>query len=206
MIVADASRAFVKFQGNSDNRVSLSALTMDEVESSGCHWAVCYSANKGRPGQIKNGNIVFMGRLTKNPNDIRIFGQATGITHVEGRDDATPEEIRHRPWKREYSRYIRVHSAKFVDGSLANGVSLNELTNTLGVNSYEPTQRRAQRGEDNVNPRRSHSQQGSVELSSEGLMWLAERLQNAFEAHGTISQKSLDRLDWPSQADLSNEV
>lgn len=203
MNVADASRAFVKFQGDSNKRVSLSTLTADEVESSGCHWVVCYSSNKGHPRQVKDGDTVFMGRFTKSPNDIRIFGWAKGIAHVDGRDDATPEEIRRRPWKKEYSRYIRVHSAKFVDGTFANGVSLNELIDTLGVNSYEPSQRRAQQGEDNVNPRRSHSQQGAVELIAEAHMWLAERLQSAFDIHGAIPQKNLNELDWPSQDDLS---
>ena len=199
MVITDASRAFVKFQGNSKNRVELSDLTVDELEGGGCHWAVCYSAKK-RPRQVKDGDVVFIGRFTKSPNDVRIFGRAIGICHLEGRDDATSDDIRRREWKKDYPRYIRVHNAEFADGKMAHGVSLNELMDTLEENSFRSTQDNAIRGQGNTDPRRAYSQQGAVQLSAEGQMWLAERLQTAFEVHGTIPQKTLDGLDWPDQS------
>ncbi len=179
MVVTEASQAIVKFQGNSKNRVDLSALVIDEVESSGCHWAVCYSSNKGHPRQIKDGDIVFIGTFTKSPNDIRIFGRAIGMAHKDGRDDATEDDIELRDWKRDFPHYIRVHSAEFVDGKMMNGVSLNELIDTLEESSFATTQQNAMRGEGNTDPRKAFSQQGAVRLSAEGQMWLAEQLQSA---------------------------
>ena len=203
MAVTDASQAFVKFQGNSKNRVDLSVSTIEELKSGGCHWAVCYSANK-RPRQVENGDVVFIGRFTRAPNDIRVFGRATGMAYKEGRDDATEADIELRDWKRYFPHYIRVHSAEFVDGEMSNGVSLNELMDTLEENSFATTQLNAMRGEGNTDPRKAYSQQGAVRLSADGQMWLAEQLQSAFQVHGTISQNRIDQLDWPTQSVLDN--
>jgi hypothetical protein len=81
---------------------------------------------------------------------------------------------------------------------MANGVSLNELMSALSANSFAPTKRNAARGEGNTDPRRAYQQQAAVELSAEGFSWLRERLQAAFDLHGTVPQDDLDKLDWPA--------
>lgn len=70
-----------------------------------------------------NGAVMFIGRLT-DEKDIRIFGRAIGMAYERGRDDATPEDIARRLWKKDWPRYVRVHDAEFVNGTMANGVSL----------------------------------------------------------------------------------
>ena len=146
---------------------------------------------------MKDGAVIFMGRLTSSPNDIRVFGRAIGMAYRPIRDDATPADIQLRPWKEKWSRYIRVHNAEFVDGTIANGVSLNELMDTLKADSFASTQRNAARGEGNTNPRHAYRQQAAVKLSPEGLSWLGDRLEAAFEAHGKVPRSSLGKLDWP---------
>lgn len=195
-VVADAPQAFVKFLGEGDDRVSLSFGTIDEIKRAGCHWAVAYPATK-RPSGVEDEAVVFIARLTENPNDIRVFGRALGMKHQPGRDDATAGEIASRPWKSRRPRYIRVHHAEFVAGTMSNGVSLNELMDTLGPNSFQPTQRNAAQGKGNTNPRKAYSQQAAVKLSMEGLLWLGERMQQAFDEHGKVPQNDLDQLDWP---------
>ena len=145
---------------------------------------------------MKNGAIIFIARLTDEP-DTRVFGRAIGRQHKPGYDDATPEEIAHRPFKEKWPIYIRVDEAKFVSGTMANGVSLNDLMATLGADSFRSTQRNAARGSGNTDPRRAYMQQAAVELSPEGHSWLSERLQAAFDEHGEVPQDMLDRLDWP---------
>jgi hypothetical protein len=127
------------------------------------------------------------------------------MKHQPGRDDATSADIARRPWKETWPRYIRVHHAEFVAGTMANGVSLNELMDTLGADSFAPTQRNAARGEGNTNPRRAYLQQAAVELSAEGFSWLGERLQAAFDEHGMVPQDTLDKLDWPVPPDVAPE-
>ncbi len=197
--VADASQAFVKLLGMGDNRVPLSVSTLEEVKGGGSHWAACYPANR-RPRSVKDGAVIFMGRLTSEPNDIRVFGRAIGMAYRPIRDDATPADIELRPWKEKWSRYIRVHNAEFVDGTIANGVSLNELMDTLKADSFASTQRNVVRGEGNTNPRHAYRQQAAVELSPEGLSWLGDRLEAAFEARGKVPRNRLEELDWPDSS------
>ena len=195
-VVADASQAFVKLLGRSDDRIPLSDTTIEEIERAGCHWAVGYPTTK-RPRGVKNDAVIFMGRLTRNPKDIRVFGRAIGMNYKPGRDDATAADITRRPWKKNWSRYIRVHHAEFVSGTMENGISLNELMDTLSADSFVSTQRKAARGEVNINPKFAYRQQAAVELSAKGLWWLSERLQAAFAAHGKVSSDRLEKLDWP---------
>lgn len=195
--IADATQAFVKFFGEGSNRAPLSLMTIDEVARAGCHWGLSYPANK-RPTGVHDGAVMFISRLTKEPSDIRVFGRAVGLGYVPGRDDATAEDIARRSFKAKWPRYIRVSGAQFVAGSMANGVSLNELMDALGSAAFLPTQRNAERGKGNTDPRRAYMQQAAVELSSQGRAWLADRLQLAFDRYGTVPQDTLSKLDWPT--------
>ena len=195
-VVSDATQAFVKFLGQGSDRKSLSYSTTDQIADSGCHWALGYPASK-RPAGVRDGAIMFISRLTKDPDDIRVFGRAIGLKHVIGRDEATAEDIREHSWKATWPQYVRVSDAEFVAGPLSNGVSLSELMDTLGSNAFASTQRNAARGEGNVNPRLAYMQQAAVELSADGRVWLAERLQAAFDQHGTVPQDALDLLYRP---------
>ena len=196
MVVADAPQAFVKLLGKGDNRIPLSVSAFEEIQESGCHWAVGYPTSK-RPRSVEDDAVIFMGRLTRDPNNIRVFGWAIGMQHKPGRDDATLADIQLRPWKEQWSRYTRVNRAEFVAGTMANGVSLNELMDTLEADSFVSTKRNAAQGRGNTNPRHAYRQQAAVELSAEGHSWLSERLQVAFEVHGKVPQDSLDTLDRP---------
>lgn len=195
-LVTDARQAFVKFFGEGDNRVPLSSQTIQQLGQTGCHWALSYPASK-RPSGVGDGAVMFISRLTSDPNDILVFGRAIGLRYIAGRDDATLEDIARRPWKGKWPRYIRVHHAEFVAGWMANGVSLNELMSSLGSDSFASTQRNAARGEGNTDPRRAYMQQPAVELSPKGFAWLSKRLEEAFKAHGTVPADELAKLDWP---------
>ena len=196
-IFTDPPQAFVKFLGEGTNRVPLDCPTVEEIDRAGCHWALAYPAGGNRrPSGVPDGAVMFISRLVKGP-DIRIFGRAVALKHEAGRDDATPADMERRPWKARWPRYIRVHHAEFVAGAMQNGVSLAELMDTLGSDSFAPTQRNATSGQGNTNPRRSIMQKPAVELSNEGFEWLNARLQTAFDVHGQLPRHVLRELDWP---------
>ena len=202
LVITGASQAFVKLLGSAESRSPLTTRVLEEIKSSGCHWAVCYPARR-RPTGVRDDDIIFMGRLTENPIDIRVFGYAIGMAHKEGRDDATSSDIARRAWKNRWPRYIRVHDAKFVNGALADGISLYEMMDVLEENSVASTQENAAKGDgSNTNPRRAFMQRPDIRLSTEGRMWLYEKLQEAFEKHGKVSQVELDELDWPDLSDI----
>ena len=66
----------------------------------------------------------------------RVFGRSVGTAYQDHRDDATPADIEPRPSMADYLRYIRVHDAEFVAGTLGNGVSLAEMIKELGTNAF----------------------------------------------------------------------
>ena len=197
-LISDARQAFVKFLGEGNNRVPLSFSTIQELVQGGCHWALSYPASK-RPSGVEDGAVMFIARLTSDPDDIRVFGRAVGLRHVPGRDDATPNDIARRPYKKYWPCYIRVHHAEFVAGTMENGVSLHELMSSLGSDSFASTQRNQAKGQGkNTNPRRAYMQQAAVKLSPQGFAWLNERLDLALRAHGRVSADQLAKLDWPT--------
>ena len=192
----DSRQAFVKFLGSGDNRELCSTSIIDELKGGGCHRAAYYPRDR-RPRQVKDGDVIFMGRLMKNPNDTIIFGRAIGKEYKAGSDDATDREFKFRDWIQAYPHYIRVYDPEFLMGTLQNGVSLYDLMNELGADAFESTQRRAKRGEVNINPRKSVRQQPAVRLSPEGFTWLSKRLESAFSRHGKIPNETLRGLYWP---------
>ena len=197
LVDADAPQAFVKFLGAAGNRLDPASSTLEEVKRAGCHWAASYPSSK-RPRSVKDGAVIYFGRLVRDPKDIRVFGRAIGMAHVPGRDDATEADIARRSWKVRYRRYVRVQDAEFVSGSLENGVSLNEMMDALKADAFASTLRNLTAGTGNTDPRRAYRQQAHVELSGQGLRWLSERLERAFAAHGKVLPETLEELDWPS--------
>ena len=141
--------------------------------------------------------MIFMGLLTREPNDIIVFGRAIGMEHNPEHDTATKGDIEVRPWKEKWPHYIRVHHAEFVAGDMKNGISLNELMDVLDADSFAPTQRNLASGNGNTEPRRAYRQQAAVELSAEGIAWLSDKLQAAFDRHGKVPEVELNELDWP---------
>ena len=143
---------------------------------------------------------MYIARLIEG-RDIRIFGRGIGMKYVSGRDDATPADIDRRNWKLTWPHYVRVHNTEFVAGTMRNSVSLNELMDALGPDSFASTQRNAEKGSGNTDPRRSYMRQAAVMLSAQGFAWLDEQLEDAFRRYGKIPQTELNRLDWPDMPD-----
>ena len=195
-IYGTSEQAFVMFlgRGTKEHRAKLSDPVIDVIKLNECHWALSQSR---RPRQVQDGAAVYIGQFTQGPNDIRVFGRAIGLKHVPGKDDATDADIRRIPWRKDYPHYTRVYSAEFVRGTLVNGVSRNELMDSLGSDSFMSTQQNAMQGHGNTDPRRSIRQHASVRLTTEAYQWLENRLQIAFETHGKISEQELAKLYWP---------
>jgi len=130
---------------------------------------------------------MFMGHLVRGPNDIVVYGRAIARAYEEGRDDADAEDIAQRPWLTRWPHFIRVHNVEFVDGTLADGVSLAELMDELGPYAFASTAENADRGEGNIDPRMSIRQAAAVKLTEAGTSWLDEELELAFARQGTLS-------------------
>jgi hypothetical protein len=139
---------------------------------------------------------MFMGQLVKGPNDIKVYGRAVALAHVEGRDDADAEDIALRPWLERWPHFIRVEGMEFVDGSLEDGVSLSELMDEMGAYAFGPTAENADRGVGNVDPRQSIRQAAAIRLSEAGTSWLGEELELVFRKSGKVRAEEIPGLDW----------
>ncbi len=192
--ILDSNQYFIKFFGEGHNRVDINMDVLEEIERSGCHWACTYPHNK-RPRSVRDGAIIFIGRLVSDPNDIMIFGYAVGSAYKENRDDATTNDIKLRSWKKHWSRYIRVHNAKFIDGKLKHGISMNELMSKFNHNSFASTQRNKTSGKGNIKPKNAYSQQAAVQLTQDSASWLLEKLESKLGYHGTISNSILSEIE-----------
>ena len=190
-----SGRAFVKFFGRGDNRAEHDLDIFEEVNGSGSHWACTFGK---RPRQNNYGDAMFMARMVRKPNDYLIYGRAMGMNHQPGRDDATPEDIVRRGWKKDWPYYIRVRNAEFIAGTLSNGISLNRLMDALGSDAFVRTQDNTTAGVGNFDPRQSLKQQPQVKLSAQGYAWLQHEFETALSRYGRLPKADLARLDWPN--------
>lgn len=197
--VADGdSQAFIKFFGEGNYRSLVSLPVFDEVKRTGCHWACSYPPNR-RPRSVKDGDLIFMARMVKRPNDMMIYGRARAWAHVPGRDEATKSEIALRDFKKDWPIYARVYGAEFVAGALENGIRLSRLMRELKHNTWHSTQRNYIRKQGNLSPNASTRQQAGLMLTKESEQWLNCELEKAFSRFGKISPAELETLDWPDE-------
>jgi hypothetical protein len=187
---ARAAQSFVKFFGSNVDRAARIGTTLSAVQKAGNHKVCAYPIGK-RPRQVQDGALIFMGRLVEGPNDVMIYGRAIAKHYEVGADDATEADIRAQYWRRKFSHYIRVHSPEFMGGTLAQGVSLNELMDVLGVEAFESTRRNWEAGRGNTDPRRSIGPQPAVLLSAQGSAWMNAQLEERFRNHGKLSPADL---------------
>jgi len=194
------ARAWVKFFGRAGTRTAADASVLDVLARTGAHWAGTYPAGR-RPRSVRDGDRMFMAQLVarRGAADIAVFGRALAFAYVEGRDDASEEDLALRPWKARWPHYVRVREGEFLAGTLADAVSLGELMDALGAEAFFTTQRNALAGRGNVDPRQAYRQQPAVRLSHEGAEWLDARLDEAFDRAGRLGPAELARLDWPKK-------
>lgn len=137
--------------------------------------------------------MIFMATLVTAPADILIYGRAIAMHHEPGRDDATQSDIAQRPgWQAQWPHFVRVHHPEFLDGSLADGVSLNAVMTQLEADSFATTQANARAGKGNVDPRKAYMRQAAVRLSSEGLALVNELLDAQFQSFGKLANEWSD--------------
>jgi hypothetical protein len=189
-LVAAAPQSFVKFFGSRDDIAPRFRTTLSAVQRAGNHAVCAYPIGK-RPRQVKDGAIMFMGRLIEDPIDVMIYGRAIAKRYEEDVDDAVEADFRTREWRRKFPHYIRVREAEFMGGTLTQAVSLNELMDTLSVETFESTMRNWAAGRGNTDPRRSIGPQPAVLLTPRAAAWVNARLEKKFLQHGKLTPADL---------------
>ncbi len=195
--LTEALHAHVKFFGRADNRVPWSFPVLDEIRRSGSHWACSYHRDR-RPRSVQPGDVMYLARMVRGPNDYLIYGRAEAMAYQMGRDDASPQDIAARPWKTEYPHYIRVHDPQFIAGALRDGIPLYALTDALGSDSFPFTQQQAAQGSEDISIRSTLRRRPGVPLTDEAFQWLNDQFDAALRRHGRVPAEELAELDWPT--------
>jgi hypothetical protein len=192
------TQAFVKFFGTGNSRSERSLPVIDEVEGSESHWALAYPNTK-RPRQVGTGDIMFIARMVHSPNDMLIYGRAIAYQHQDGRDAASDADIARRDWKETWGTYIRVRDPEFIAGTLVNGISLGEMMDELGAESFLSTSKNQKCGNPDANtaPRIALRSKAQMPLTQIAADWLNTRFYQALAKHGRIPSSELEKLYWP---------
>lgn len=184
---------YIKFFGTADNRVPLSFSSEQEVERALCHYACGFSINK-KPRRFRDGDIIYLARMTYEPTDYAIFGKAEAIRFVDERDKASKSEIEERPWKANWPIYLRLKNPVFINGTMGDCVSLYDLIKKFSYESFPSTKDRYDKGERQINPYLSLSQQAYIKITPDAAEWLEARFQGALYRVGKIDSTFINSL------------
>jgi hypothetical protein len=183
---------YIKFFGKGDSKEVHSCPVRKYVNESGCHYACTFSK---RPRQVNTGDIVFISCMVGNPDDYAIFGRAEAIQHDQQRDNATPEEIKQRSWKKYWPVYLRIRNGAFIDGTMKDCPMLwKDVLKEFGPRIFNATKRRAERGEKDIDPKKSVMQKAYIRLSEEAGRWMDRKFQAALRENGAVDKDYLDSL------------
>lgn len=181
-----AERAFVKFLGVRTEICELDRAVLEQVSSSGCHWALAYPSSK-RPWAVEEGSTMFISGMTTE--GFRIFGRAIGHEFDEKRDTATAADISEHPWKDKWGNYVRVTKPEFINGTLRDAIGLDAVMDRFEHEAFMPTLRNFMNNSGgNTNPRKAYMKQPAVELTPAASAWLNDEFNNRIMMHGMIPE------------------
>jgi hypothetical protein len=181
-------QAFIKMFGEGNDLSSPDWPVRDEVIAAKSYAWCTYPPSK-RPRQPKNGDTMFLGRLTTD--GLRIYGRALALEHDDTRDEASDDDIAIRGWLERFPLYVRVFRVEALDSALGNGFPLSDLVAAMGTDAFRTTRERALAGQTEINPNLSLRQQASVQLTRDAAHWCHRQLQARFELHGRISDRDV---------------
>lgn len=182
-------RYFVKFFGKADNRLMLNNRVKADMYNGCSHFALSFARNKNnaRPRRYRDGDIVFMARMTKEPDDYAIFGRATTYAHNDKRDEANDEDIKHINWLKEWPILVRVKEPKFIDSTFLNCPKLYDLIKELDYDSFASTKRKFDNGGRDIKTKNSLMRKGDVILSDSGAQWMELAFEKAIKSEGKVN-------------------
>jgi HKD family nuclease len=187
---------FLKFLGHSGHRVGSKFSTKEEIDRALCHYALGFP-RKSRPKSVKDGDVIFICRMTHTPNDNMIFGRAIAKAFRYNEDMASKEEIENRPWMEKWPSLLKVFDAKFIDGQMSEMISLHSLMEELKYLTFSSTKENYEKGDGNLVPSKSIMQKAYIQLTKEAALWLEKRFHLKLKAIGSVDESFIDSLPVP---------
>lgn len=189
---------YIKFLGWDQNRLPLSTNVDHVLIISHCHYGVGFSPSR-KPKEFKNGDRIFLARMTSSPNDYAIFGRGYAIEFDEERDWATQKDIEILYWKKRWPCMLRVEKTVFIKGRLGDGITMTQLLKMFGPTTFVRSNEHALAGKTNINTRRFLAQQAFIELTSDSAEWLSKKFDLRLSERGKISSSFIRALGRPEK-------
>jgi len=189
-------RYFIKFFGKADDRLHLKDKVIDDLHNGCSHFALSFSRNKkdSRPRRYRDGDVVFMARMTKEPNDYSIFGRAITYSHNDKRDVANHEDVQEINWLKDWPILVRVKEPVFIDSTFFNCPSLYDLIDDLDYDSFASTKKRYDNGNRDIKSKNTLMRKGDVTLSDSGAQWMELAFEKAIKKNGQIPNSFISEL------------
>lgn len=134
-IQVETPRYHLKLWGKGDDRESYATNVKDVVRWSNGHVTLGFPSKK-KPRRFKTGDIAFHGVMVEDPNDIIIYGRSLCHKFVELRDMSTQQDIQAFSWKNRWGANIRVYDSLFMNSILENGISVADIIQRFGINTF----------------------------------------------------------------------
>lgn len=189
---------YLKLFGSDKQRVSLDYPVLSEIRRAESH-AVAGFSEKRPPSNFAKNDKLFLIRMVKDDcltpqNDYVVFGRAKVASPFDlNLDRASNEDIKRIPFRKEWPLYLRLKEPEFINGTLRNGIVIQDMIKELGCKSFQRTI--------NWHPqdiRRVFSNQSWVEVTELACLWLDKMFDKAILNHGCVTQQELDRLPKPN--------
>jgi hypothetical protein len=161
--------------------------------------AITFPASPGRPHQFKAGDIVYETALTrrKRGSDWVVFAKGkVACEHRPGIDELPQETRRRYPSAGRYPFLIWLSDVDLIGKNLTHGVSLYELFDEIGDNTFVWSQHRAAHGQPNKEIEAIRYHRSHIELTPEAAALLDDKLAQAFAKAGKIHLESGNGVWW----------
>jgi hypothetical protein len=178
---------FCKFSASSKDRQPGTVTVKSWIVNSDFVIGGFYPKGK-QPWIVKNGDVMFPAVLSRGTHDdIMIIGRAYALAFLPSTDTATVADwsMPGKSWKKDWPFVTRFRDSEFIEGMIADGVSLAEVMRLFGTDAFVTAQERA-KVDPAYKPQRSVRQHPYVRLTYEAAQWVNAQLDLRFAALGTI--------------------
>lgn len=170
---------WLKFEGTSQERIRNEEVYLKRKRRTYEHIDRTYF--KRKPIGIKTGDIIFLTVVSKDKDETEvpiIIGYAEAKGFIESNKINETESMNHN----KFPYYIEYTNGKFLNDSIMNGISLNELYRELNHKVYPATVSQPNIQIENIKKR--HHQKSHIQITEAAKEYLIKKLNLLFAKHG----------------------
>jgi len=179
-----SEKIWLKFEGENDNRMSLSVKYNPFVPRQFPGGITCYPTTR-RPS-VADGDYVYIAAVSENDKGHTVLPHIVGRGRLEGyrsENVATPEMIEENDWMVDYSNYCLFDEFEYIDANIGECIPLLQVLRDVGSNTYPSTMGKSIPLED---LRNRHYQKATLRLTAHAKSYIDRWFDDLAEKHGVV--------------------